>query len=112
MDVDDQLGPRELGFQPFGFTLEPGDLSRLGVRLAPALGRGQAVEFTALPLLTPRRQMRRVQALAAQQCAHFARLSAGICGLEDAPLVLRGKAPPFGFGYDFGIGDDVDPPVV
>src|SRR3990172_2921607 len=111
LDVDDQLGALELRFQSLVLALQPGDLSRLRVGFATALGRRQSLQFAASALLAPGGQMRRVQSLAAQQGTHFARLPAGRRFLEDVLLVFCAKAPPVSLGYDLGIGPGADLPV-
>ncbi len=63
-------------------------------------GDGNAMALRAgLPLLTPFRQVRRVQTLPPQQRPDLTRLSARIGFAEDPQLVLGAERAPFGLGY-------------
>jgi hypothetical protein len=60
LDLNDQLGPRQLRGQAVGLALQPHDFDGLGISLAAARRGGQALQFTARPLVSPGVQVRRV----------------------------------------------------
>ena len=71
-------------------------LQLVGLRLPPAtLGRNPG-QGPGVALLAPRVQVRRVEALAAEQGAELTRLRATIGLAENADLVLRREPPPHG----------------
>ena len=73
LERDDRLGPLQLPLEPAVLPLEL--LHPWIERLRPALARTPGDELTLLALVTPRGQMRRVQAFAAQQRPHLAEAS-------------------------------------
>jgi hypothetical protein len=58
LDVDDQLGPRQLRVQAFGLALQAYDFGGLRIGFAAPLGGPQALEFAAGALLPPGVQVR------------------------------------------------------
>jgi hypothetical protein len=60
LDVDDQFGPHELGFQALGLALQPCVFGGQRIGFAASLRRGQTLQFALLALASPRTQMRRV----------------------------------------------------
>src|SRR5439155_7514241 len=79
LELDERLGPRGTGTKTPNLTLELQDALGVGVRsprLGPTLLRGEARELAAGACRTPRRQVRRVQALAPQHRSQLARLGA------------------------------------
>jgi len=108
LNLDDRLGLAELGRQPLGFSLEPlvfGDQGGVGVGLPPTTLGGQAGQRPFVALLPPGVQVRRVQALAAQQSAELAWFGAAIGLAENAKLVLRREPSPHGLLRDGRVGD-------
>src|SRR3990170_3482362 len=99
LDLDDCLGLAELFRQPPSFSLEPlvfGDQGGVRVGLSPATLGSQTGPrpFVALP--PPGGQVRRVQALAAQQSTELAWFGTPIGLAENAKLVLGGETTPHG----------------
>src|SRR3954451_4378025 len=93
LDLDDLLGLLELGLRALGTPAQLGNLAVAAVaRLAPPR-TAQLFQRAVLALRAPVRQVRRVQALAAQQLADRARPCARVRLLEDLQLVLRGEPP-------------------
>src|SRR5450631_3731427 len=96
LDLDDLLRLRQLRL---GALSAPGQLRDL---LIAPVGRPTATRLTELlqravaDLLAPVRQMRRVQALAAQQLADLARPGARVGFGQDLQLVLRRERPALG----------------
>ena len=82
-----------------------GDQGGVGVGLPPTTLGGQSGQRPFVALLPPRAQVRRVQALAAQQGAELAGLGAAIGLAENAKLVLRGEPSPHGLLRDGRVGD-------
>ena len=92
LDVHDHLGLAELLRQSSGLSRKPqvlGDQGGVGIGLPPTTLRGQSGQRSFLALLAPSGQVRRVQALAAQQGAELARLGTAIDLAKNAKLVLR-----------------------
>ena len=111
MNLDDRLGLAELGRQPLGFSLEPlvfGDQGGVGVGLPPTTLGGQADQRPFVALLPPGAQVRRVQALTAQQSAELAWFGAAIGLAENAKLVLRREPSPHGLLRDGRVVAHVD----
>jgi hypothetical protein len=54
LDVDDQLGAFQLGFQARGLALQSSVFSSLRIGLAAPLRGHQALHFAALALVMPR----------------------------------------------------------
>jgi hypothetical protein len=65
----------------------------------------QLLQRTGVTLLAPIRQVRRVQALTAQQCADLTRPRARLCLPQDPQLVLRAKPPPLGLRDQLRVRD-------
>ncbi len=97
-----------MGLQALGLAHQPGIFGGLRIGLTAPLRGRQALQFTALALVAPSRQVRRVQPFPAQQRAHFAALGAGIRFLQDAVLILRRETPPLRFHDDFGVRHSQD----
>ena len=77
-------------------------LDLLGARTA--LARREALERAGVALLAPRRQVRGVEALAAQQRADLALARARLGRAQHAQLVLGGEAPPARALGQLGVG--------
>ena len=110
MDLDDRLGLAELSRQPLGFSHQPlvfGDQGGVGVRLPPTTLGGQSGKRPLVAMLPPSTQERRVQALAAQQCAELAGRGATIGLVEDAELVFRSEPSPHRLLQDGWVRDQL-----
>src|SRR6185295_9696274 len=92
LDVDDGVGLEQLVLEPFVLVLQARVLvgERVLARLGAALLRRDAGEFASVTLAPPTRQVRRVQALAAEQradCVLFIRRERGVRLPDDTQLV-------------------------
>ena len=96
---------RAPGLGALGPALKRGEprIARVG-RLASALAI-KRLQGPGVSLLTPRRQVRRVQAFAAQQRADLTRPRARLGLPQDPQLVLRREPPPLRTLDQFGIRD-------
>ena len=65
LDLDDQLGPRQLRFQMLGLALQPSIFDGLRIGPAAPLRGHQTLQFALRALAPPGAQMRRVQAFPA-----------------------------------------------
>jgi hypothetical protein len=108
LNLNDRLGLAELGRQllvlsPQSFVL--GDQGGVGGGLPPAAFGSQTGQGSFVSLLPPGDQVRRIQALAAQEDAKLAGLGATVGFLEDAQLVLRGESSTHGLLRHGRVGD-------
>src|SRR5215475_11205020 len=106
LDLDQGLGPLGPLAPPRGLPLEVGDppVSRVhDPRRRPALLRRRPGQLPALARRTPRREVRGVQTLTAQQRADGPRGLTGVGLADDLPLVLHREASPPGLGRHFDL---------
>jgi len=103
LDLDDRLGSLQALLQPLILAAQSGDLSRLRVGLGATPLRGQDLQSTSTPLLTPFVQVRAVEPFPAQQGANLAPLRTRVSFTENAQLVFGGESAPLGFRNDFRI---------
>src|SRR5664279_3369357 len=105
LNFDDQLGVLQLIGQAGnnGFLLAVLLDQRTNNHFGAALLGREGVDLSLLLLPPPGRQVRGVEALAAQQGTHCPTILSRIGLVDDRTLVLGGKAQPTRFGDHFGI---------
>src|SRR2546427_2039276 len=103
LEGDDGVRPLQLPLESrvVGFELLHARIDRPGLR--PSLARAQTDERPLLPLATPVRQERAIQALAAQERAQLAGLLARIGLLHDPEPILDAEAPALDLRGHLGI---------